>query len=244
MNSIVVNTVIAAATIAMFLAITGLMYVYAGRSRWRGFRSRAALLSVLVVWTVGAISIAWVSALQWLALAVALPIIAATVWALTPQGRIFLSVTPVHWLVAIQLYRVVGGLFLYAYYSDGRVSEPFALSAGWGDIATGLLAVPVAWMLWKRMRGSGWAFLAWTILGVVDLIVAPIMAFAYGATALVAFPMSVIPMWLGPPLGNVLHILAAKAFFLQRRRSLEKGSPSVPSHATRTTNQPAASSAP
>jgi hypothetical protein len=50
---------------------------------------------------------------------------------------------PLHWLVAAQVYRVAGGIFLVLW-ADGRLPWQFALPAGIGDVVTGILAVVVA----------------------------------------------------------------------------------------------------
>ncbi|MFK7903462.1 MAG: hypothetical protein AB8B49_11565, partial [Nitratireductor sp.] len=125
---------------------------------------------------------------------------------------------PLHWLVALSFYRVVGVLFLYLYFSGSEIlSRGFALNAGWGDLMTGLLALPVAWFVYKRKPYAYGTLIAWTIFGILDLFVAPGSAFYYGVEQLAEFPISFIPIFLGPPFGIVLHLITWRVAWLQRQ---------------------------
>src|SRR2546429_1203419 len=53
------------------------------------------------------------------------------------------SAIPLHWLVAAQVYRVAGGIFLVLW-ADGRLPWQFALPAGIWGLTTGILSVVVA----------------------------------------------------------------------------------------------------
>jgi hypothetical protein len=81
------------------------------------------------------------------------------------------SAIPLHWLVAAQVYRVAGGIFL-ALWADGRLPWQFALPAGIGDVATGGLAVIVAARLAQNAIGARSAAYAWSLFGIADLVVA------------------------------------------------------------------------
>ncbi len=82
-----------------------------------------------------------------------------------------LDATPAAWLVALQVYRIFGGIFLVAW-SRGQMSGTFAIPAGTGDVLVGLLALPVAYLLHAGARGARGAAVAWNVLGIVDLAVA------------------------------------------------------------------------
>src|SRR5258708_3891450 len=79
-----------------------------------------------------------------------------------------LDATPPSWLVGLQLYRVFGGIFLVVW-AQGRLSGIFALPAGIGDVATGLLALPAAYYLASGGRGGRGLAIAWSIFGIADL---------------------------------------------------------------------------
>src|SRR6201981_3400441 len=68
--------------------------------------------------------------------------VAATLWQSQSVARL-VSAIPLHWLVAAQVYRVMGGIFLVLW-AAGRMPWQFALPAGTGDVATGIGAVVVA----------------------------------------------------------------------------------------------------
>src|SRR5262249_17439441 len=75
------------------------------------------------------------------------------------------SAIPLHWLVAAQIYRVAGGIFLVLW-ADGRLPWQFALSAGIGDVTTGIVAVVVAALLARNVIGAHRATYAWCLFGI------------------------------------------------------------------------------
>src|SRR5262249_40138402 len=81
------------------------------------------------------------------------------------------SAIPLHWLVAAQVYRVAGGIFLVLW-ADGRLPWQFALPAGIGDVATGSAAVVVAALLPQNTIAAHRVTYAWCLFGIADLVVA------------------------------------------------------------------------
>jgi len=145
-----------------------------------------------------------------------IPIAIGTLISFHPRVASLLSSIPVHRIVFLQTYRVTGFIFVYLYFATGELSRGFAMNAGWGDVLTSVLALPVGWMLLKRLPGMGAALIVWSLIGISDLILAPTSAQIYGAKNLVAFPLNTIPLFLGPPLGILLHILTLRIFYLSR----------------------------
>ncbi len=96
----------------------------------------------------------------------------------TRAGRERLLAASVPALVALHVVRLLGVSFVILH-AQGRLSAPFAPSAGWGDIATGVLAVPVAWLVARGDRHARLALIGWNVLGTLDLVV----AIALGATS-------------------------------------------------------------
>ena len=82
-----------------------------------------------------------------------------------------LDALPSHWLVGFQVYRVLGGVFLVAW-MRGLIPGVFAVPAGIGDMTTGLLALPVAFLLAAGDAPGRRAAIAWNILGLTDFAVA------------------------------------------------------------------------
>ena len=79
-----------------------------------------------------------------------------------------LDAMPPAWLVALQVYRVFGGILLLGW-AAGRLPGLFALPAGIGDVTTGLFALPVAYYLASEAARA--AATAWNIFGLLDFAI-------------------------------------------------------------------------
>ena len=117
---------------------------------------------------------------------------------------------PAHWLIWAQTYRVAGLMFLFPFLYYGVVPAAFAVPAGLGDAATGLLAPLVGRAVARgRPHAIRWA-VAWNVFGVLDLIVAPAAAILSQAQVLDVYPMSLVPLFIGPPLGILTHVYSLR----------------------------------
>ena len=148
--------------------------------------------------------------------AVFLPIIAG-LWVLSrlPIITRVLDATPLSWLVGVQVYRVVGVIFLILL-GAGRLPREFALPAGTGDVIVGLVALPVAWAARSGSRRALMAAYAWNGLGILDFIVAiatgflsspgriQLLALDHPNLIASAYPLVMIPVFL-VPLSSILH---------------------------------------
>jgi hypothetical protein len=137
---------------------------------------------------------------------------------------------PPEWLIAVQSYRVAGGLFLWPYLAAGALRPGFALPAGIGDALTGLAAPFVAWALARNLPGARARAVAWNCFGILDLIVAPAAAVLTHSTNISRFPLVIVPLFLGPPIGILTHIYSLRN--LSQRRpdpvsALDGGRPEV-----------------
>jgi hypothetical protein len=125
------------------------------------------------------------------------------------------SAIPLHWLVAAQVYRVAGGIFLVLW-ADGRLPWQFALPAGIGDVATGSAAVVVAALLAQNAIGAHRATYAWCLFGIADLVVAitmgamtspgraHLLAFEAPNLLISSYPLVMVPTF-AVPLALMLH---------------------------------------
>jgi hypothetical protein len=156
-----------------------------------------------------------------LGIGIALPILAGT-WLLYRSSALktVLAAIPLPWLVAVQLYRVLGVTFLVLY-ALGQMPGEFAIPAGWGDIAVGLAAPVVGYLLYQGYRWSCLAALSWSVIGILDLVVAvatgflsspgpfQLLAFENPNILATAFPLVLVPVY-AVPLSILLHLAALK----------------------------------
>jgi hypothetical protein len=107
-----------------------------------------------------------------LPLAIFLPVIIGLPMLLRSKrmGQV-LDAMPASWLVGLQVYRVLGGVFLVGW-ARNIVPGEFALPAGIGDVTTGLLALPVAILLASGSLEGRKAATAWNVFGLLDFTVA------------------------------------------------------------------------
>lgn len=112
-----------------------------------------------------------------LPVAVVVPVVIG-LFAVTRWRRLAAAVdaAPPPWLVGVQVYRVLGGVFLIQWL-QGALPGAFAVPAGVGDALVGLLALPVAVYAASGRRGSTAVAVAWNVLGIVDLVDALTLGF-------------------------------------------------------------------
>lgn len=140
---------------------------------------------------------------------IVLPLIAAAVAAaVSPAVRRTLLALPLPLLVGLNVWRV-GGAFFLLLAAEGRLGGPFPQSAGWGDIITGLTALPVAWVALRRANAP--IVWAWNAFGLADLTAAialgvvsangsplQLIQAGEGSAAVQLLPWSLIPTVLVP----------------------------------------------
>jgi hypothetical protein len=152
---------------------------------------------------------------------IAFPLVAAAVAAwISPTARASLQGMPMPFLIGLNVWRVAGGFFLLLA-AEGRLAGPFPTSAGWGDVITGVLALPVAWLALRgQSRPLVWA---WNAFGMLDLVAAlafgiisangsplQIIHAGQGSEAVQVLPWSLIPTVLVPMYLIVHGIIFAK----------------------------------
>jgi hypothetical protein len=147
-------------------------------------------------------------------LLIPLAVAAISLWQSESVARL-VSAIPLHWLVAAQVYRVAGGIFLVLW-AAGHMPWQFALPAGTGDIATGIVAVVVAAQLARNAVGAHRVTYAWCLFGIADLVVAVTMGamtspgrphlLAFDAPNLLisSYPLVMVPTF-AVPLALMLH---------------------------------------
>jgi len=126
------------------------------------------------------------------------------------------AATPSAWLIGIQTYRVAGIMFIYPFVTYGILPAGFGYPAGIGDALTGIFAPVVALMVAQnRPHALKWA-VAWNLFGTLDLIDATATALIFQAPVLGIYPVALVPLFLGPPLGVLTHILSLRNLAVTR----------------------------
>jgi len=133
--------------------------------------------------------------------------------------RRLIDAVPLSWLVGIQVYRVVGAIFLVLL-AEGRLSPLFALPAGVGDVTVGVLAPFVAWRYARGRHGRTTLVRAWNVAGLLDLAIAvtagfltvpsplqPASLIAPSSALLTVFPLALVPAF-AVPVSVILHAAA------------------------------------
>jgi hypothetical protein len=117
---------------------------------------------------------------------IALPLVATAIAAqVSPSVRAALMGMPMPFLIGLNVWRVAGGFFLLLA-AAGRLGGPFPYSAGWGDVITGALALPVAFL---ALRGQGKVLVwSWNAFGMLDLVA----ALAFGIISANGSPLQLI----------------------------------------------------
>jgi hypothetical protein len=199
---------------------------------WLAFRSRSR--SATATWAAGAFLGAWFIAAYWSAsvgfyapvngqrvpniVLALLPLaIAYAAYLRVPAIRDAVNAIPLEWIVGVQLYRMLGFMFIIEW-TLHQLPSAFALPAGIGDVIVGALAVPVA----LGLRGATPAKsmgIVWNLFGIADLIQAvalgylsspgpsQLFAFATPNLAISRLPLVLVPIGL-VPFSILLHLIA------------------------------------
>jgi hypothetical protein len=181
---------------------------------------------VLIVWFAVALAFAWLGffagapdRIPTIQFGLLLPIlIGAIALARSATLRRIVDAVPQTWIVGIQVYRIIGVIFL-TLLAVGQLPAAFAVPAGAGDVLVGLLAPLVALAVARGWKGASGFVLAWNILGLLDLITAVGMGFltSPSPTQLLSldapnllisvFPLVMIPVF-AVPLSVLLHLVS------------------------------------
>jgi hypothetical protein len=139
-----------------------------------------------------------------------------------------LNAVPQSWLVGLQLYRVLGVIFLILY-AGGTLPGLFAWPAGVGDILIGILAPVVVIAYARQPHTNGDLVAIWNWFGIGDLVIAVATGFITAPSLLqpfavepanqlvTLFPLALIPTFL-VPLSILLHFASLSKLSETRSR--------------------------
>ena len=189
-------------------------------------RLKALTVTILSLWFLVALSCSLLGVFDSeqrppipLGAAALLPVVAYAICYLTwTEFRRFVLVANLRFLTLAQTWRVGGVVFLILHYQD-LLPSVFALPAGWGDIAIGATAPLMASAISSKTSFPKKIFVAWNLLGMLDLVMAVTLGILASASPLGVlageittqvmgtFPLSLIPTFFVPLL-FIFHLIA------------------------------------
>ena len=209
MSLILIQTIVQSvgSTIAWFGFYIGIRALPGSKARqWRWTIGSAV---VAAVWLIGVFLLGAGNVFRNDVLTTRIPIaIGATLFVgylllLSPTFRRIVDAVPQHWLIGFQTFRILGGLFLVRYFA-GELPGLFALPAGIGDAATGLLAPFVAYAWYSGKPYARGAAIAWNLFGMADLVNAVALGALTGGGGGIVFPIVLVPVY-GVPRAFLIH---------------------------------------
>lgn len=127
---------------------------------------------------------------------------------------------PTHWLIAVQVFRLMGYAFL-TLYMMGILPGFFAIPTGVGDVFIGITAPFLAYLVYKRGKEITKLALAWNYLGIADLLMAitlgtltyswlyQVVPADIPSNPIALFPLIIIPVF-AVPLSILLHLFTLR----------------------------------
>jgi hypothetical protein len=202
------------ATAALIVFVLSTLLVYLDVSR----ETKIVMAALLGLWvgiaTAGSAALA--RPFPIMGLFVAAPLTAAIIATAWPGARKAMLGLPLPLLVGLNVGRVFAVLFLLVA-AEGRMSGPFPHSAGWGDIISGVVALPLIWLARDPAKNKV-ALHLWNAFGMLDLVAAIVLGVMSapgsllqvfpdpGSEAMTRLPLSFVPTVL-VPIWMVLHAI-------------------------------------
>jgi hypothetical protein len=174
------------------------------RDGWRRRRWAIGSAIVFTAWLMGVVLLAGNGFFRFdvwprgVPVALAATLAAGYLFLLSRTFREIIAAIPQHWLIAIQTFRILGGVFLVRYF-QGELPALFAIPAGVGDVLTGILAPVVAYWWFAGKPYARGAAIAWNLFGMADLVNAVTLgALTGGGGGGIVFPIVLIPIYAVP----------------------------------------------
>jgi hypothetical protein len=219
---------IAAIVVAMIGTSTGVWFNLAAGLRQLAVAPRVeqhwrwGVAAIISTWLLVVLTVAWVApgksvvGAPYIATFLTLGLLVGTLPLLiSPAFRQLVRAVPASGLIGVHVIRVLGILFL-ALLDMRLLPAEFALPAGYGDIAVGLLSLGIVYLLAKRKPYATALATLWNALGLLDFVsaLASGIAFigpfaaqlaAHGTSPLYLNYVLIVPAF-GVPLYALLHI--------------------------------------
>lgn len=197
----------------------------------RRFRISVSLLAVLLIWVglshaLGFLKVFRVASFLVPLIAFGLPYIAMRIFSKSQTFEKIVNVLPNHWIIGVQIYRLLGIIFL-TLYSAGVLPGEFVIPSGVGDIIIGVAAPIVALLYLTKSYYSRKIALLWNYLGIADLTIAIIMGSITAPTLIqflsfdlpnepiISYPLVTVPTF-AVPFSFILHFISLR---IMKRKS-------------------------
>jgi hypothetical protein len=172
--------------------------------RWRRRRWAIGSAIIFAAWLIGIVLLAGNGFFRFdvwprgVPTALVTTLAAGYLFLLSRTFREIVASIPQHWLIAIQTFRILGGVFLVRYF-QGELPGVFAIPAGVGDVLTGIFAPVVAYWLAAGKPYARAVAIAWNLFGMADLVNAvTIGTLTGGGGGGIVFPIVLIPIYAVP----------------------------------------------
>jgi hypothetical protein len=193
-----VQSIVATLTwIGLYVGIRALPGENSRRLRWT-----VGSAAVLAIWLVGVMLLGANDVFRTSALGVPIALLttlgAGYLLLLSRTFRAIVSGIPQHWLIGVQVFRILGAVFLVRYF-QGQLPGVFAIPSGVGDFLTGLFAPFVAYWWIAGRPYARTAAIAWNLFGMADMVNAVVLgALTGGGGGGIVFPIVLMPTYAVP----------------------------------------------
>ena len=162
-----------------------------------------------------------------LAMLIPLPIIGIVTF--SKKGTQLLQTVPSHWLVFMQSFRIIVELLLLFAFMAGKLPVQMTFEGRNFDVITGVLALPIGYLLAKRKTYASKLAIAFNIIGVLLLLNILVIAVLSMPTAIRyfmnepsntlvgQFPFILLPGVL-VPIAYTMHIFSLRQLFLKQNK--------------------------
>jgi hypothetical protein len=192
------------AWLGFYVGIRALSGARARQSRWIVVSAVVAAAWLVGVFLLGAAGAFRNDVLPRIPMVLVATLLLGYLLLLSATFRRIVAAVPQHWLIGIQVFRILGSVWLVRYFA-GQLPGLFALPAGIGDVATGLLAPFVAYAWYSGKPYARSAAIAWNLFGMADLVNAVVLgALTNGGAGGIVFPLVLIPVY-GVPRAFLIH---------------------------------------
>jgi hypothetical protein len=151
-------------------------------------------------------------------IAIVIPVAAGLLLMGSGAFKKILDAIPVHWFAGFHASRIVFGYAFLAIYDMGELPAEFALQAGYGDVAAGMLGTAAAYLYVQGHRLRRKAAIIWNVVGLADfLLVLPLgIRFIHPDMPVRDFyPFYLIPCFV-VPLFLLTHFYSIRALLKDR----------------------------